>query len=136
MAHHNHIRWHNPEQGLYEWREAPRTDEEALRLLADSSYSPTCTQTYHEWRGLGATITAALIRQARRQTTNARVARMRGHTKLPRYPAAGQLLGLLLTVVFPGGLLYRLSHEPLRLKRATLEPSARLKTRKSGFRSP
>jgi hypothetical protein len=62
MAHHRDIRWYNPKLGDFEWRRAPASDDEALRLLADSPYSPTCTQTYHEWRSLGATIVAALIR--------------------------------------------------------------------------
>jgi len=35
---------------------------EALKVLDDSPYAPKCTQTYQEWRNLGATITAALMR--------------------------------------------------------------------------
>jgi hypothetical protein len=62
MAQKSPIRWYNPKLGLYEWREVPQTDEQALELLEDSPYSRTCTQTYCEWRALGATITAALIR--------------------------------------------------------------------------
>lgn len=62
MAHQSHIRWYNPKQGVYAWRKAPASDEEAIELLEGSPYTPTCTQTYREWRNLGATITAALIR--------------------------------------------------------------------------
>jgi hypothetical protein len=62
MAHHGPIRWYNPRLEDFEWREVPPTDEQALELLHGSPYSPTCTRTYREWRGLGASIGAALIR--------------------------------------------------------------------------
>ena len=62
MAHHSRIRWYNPTLDTFEWREVPESDEEALSLLEGSSYSPICTQTYREWRSLGATIAEALIR--------------------------------------------------------------------------
>jgi hypothetical protein len=62
MAHHSRIRWYNPRLNSFEWREVPESDEEALSLLEGSPYSETCTQTYSEWRQLGATIEAALIR--------------------------------------------------------------------------
>jgi hypothetical protein len=62
MAHHNRIRWYNPRLNTFEWREVPESDEEALSLLEGSPYSATCTQTYREWRQLGASIEAALIR--------------------------------------------------------------------------
>ena len=62
MAHHSPIRWYNPELDTFEWREVPQTDEEALKVLDSSSYAPRCTETYQEWRNLGATIVAALIR--------------------------------------------------------------------------
>jgi hypothetical protein len=62
LAHHSRIRWYNPRLNTFEWREAPESDEEALSLLEGSSYSPICTQTYGEWRNLGATIAEALIR--------------------------------------------------------------------------
>lgn len=42
--------------------EVPESDEEALSLLEGSPYSPTCIETYREWRGLGSSIAAALIR--------------------------------------------------------------------------
>ena len=62
MAHHNRIRWYNPRLNSFEWREVPQSDEEALSLLEGSPYSATYTQTYSEWRQLGAAIDAALIR--------------------------------------------------------------------------
>jgi hypothetical protein len=62
MAHHSRIRWYNPRLNTFEWREVPESDEEALSLLEGSPYSATCTQTYREWRQLGASIKAALMR--------------------------------------------------------------------------
>ena len=62
MAHHSRIRWYNPKLEDFEWRRAPRSDEEALKLLDGSPDSPTCKETYGEWRQLGAPITVALIR--------------------------------------------------------------------------
>jgi hypothetical protein len=62
MAHLSRIRWYNPRLNTFEWREVPESDEEALSLLESSPYSATCTQTYREWRQLGAAIGAALIR--------------------------------------------------------------------------
>ncbi len=46
----------------FEWREVPPTDEQAFKVLDGSPCSPTCTHTYREWRELGASIGAALIR--------------------------------------------------------------------------
>ena len=62
MGHHSLIRWYNPTLEDFEWREVPESDEEALSLLEGSLYSATCTQTYREWRRLGASIGAALMR--------------------------------------------------------------------------
>ena len=62
MTHHGQIRWYNPTLEDFEWREVPTTDEQALQLLVGSPYSSTCTQTYREWRGLGASMAAALMR--------------------------------------------------------------------------
>ena len=62
MAHHSPIRWYNPMLNTFEWRDAPESDEEALSLLEGSPCSPICTETYREWRNLGASITEALIR--------------------------------------------------------------------------
>ncbi len=62
MAHHSRIRWYNPKLEDFEWHKVPRSDEEVLKLLDGSPYSPTCKETYREWRQLGATITVALLR--------------------------------------------------------------------------
>ena len=62
MEPHGSIRWYNPKLEAFEWREVPPTDERALELLDGSPYSPTCTKTYREWRELGASRRAALMR--------------------------------------------------------------------------
>jgi hypothetical protein len=62
MEHHSPIRWYNPKLGDFEWREAPPTDEQALEVLDGSPHSPACAQTYRQWRQLGASIGAALMR--------------------------------------------------------------------------
>ena len=62
MAQHSRIRWYNPKLEDFEWRTVPCSDEEVLKLLEGSPYSPTCKETYEEWRQLGAPITVALIR--------------------------------------------------------------------------
>jgi hypothetical protein len=56
------MRWYDPKGGSFEWKEVPKSDEDALSLLGDSSYVRSCTDTYLYWRKLGATITAALLR--------------------------------------------------------------------------
>jgi hypothetical protein len=56
------VRWYNPSLGDFEWTEVPSSDDEALAVLAGSPHTPACTGTYREWRDLGASITAALIR--------------------------------------------------------------------------
>jgi hypothetical protein len=56
------MRWYNPKLQSFEWREVPGSDEEALWLLAASPYAATCTDTYRQWRQLGASIMVALIR--------------------------------------------------------------------------
>jgi hypothetical protein len=61
MAQHSRIRWYNQKLEDFEWRRVPRSDEEVLKLLDGSPYSPTCKETYGEWRQLGAPITVALI---------------------------------------------------------------------------
>ena len=62
MAHHSRIRWYNPELEDFEWRTVPHSDEDVLKLLDGSPYSPTSKETYGEWRQLGAPITVALLR--------------------------------------------------------------------------
>ncbi len=56
------IRWYNPVLGTFEWREAPKTDEEALTLLEGSPEPQVSVDAYREWRKLGATVAASLIR--------------------------------------------------------------------------
>ena len=56
------MRWYNPTLEAFEWRDVPRSDEEALSVLDGSPSTPTCTRIYREWRGLGAGIMEALIR--------------------------------------------------------------------------
>jgi hypothetical protein len=62
MRHHGQMRWYNPTLEDFEWRAVPTTDEQALEMLDGSPYSATCTRTYREWRQLGASIGAALMR--------------------------------------------------------------------------
>ena len=62
MLEHAQVRWYNPALGDFEWREVPLSDEDALSLLEGSPHTLTCTDIYGEWRELGASITAALIR--------------------------------------------------------------------------
>ena len=62
MAKQARVRWYNPSLRGFEWREVPGSDDEALAILAGSPHTPACTGTYREWRDLGASIAAALIR--------------------------------------------------------------------------
>jgi hypothetical protein len=64
MTLHGPMRWYNPTLEDFEWREVPPTDEQALELLEVGSLrsSPAWAETYHQWRELGASIEAALIR--------------------------------------------------------------------------
>ena len=62
MTHRSPMRWYNPKLEDFEWQEVPPTDEQALEMLDGSPYSPTCTETYREWRKLGASIVAALMK--------------------------------------------------------------------------
>ena len=56
------MRWYDPKGGSFEWREVPKSDEDALSLLGGSPYARNCTDTYLYWRQLDASITAALLR--------------------------------------------------------------------------
>jgi hypothetical protein len=56
------MRWYNPKLQDFEWRKVPESDDEALAALEGSPHTPVCTKTYREWRGLWASIAAALIR--------------------------------------------------------------------------
>jgi hypothetical protein len=62
MAELQRMRWYNPKAGSFEWREVPKSDEEALSLLSSSPYTHSCTDTYWYWRKLDASIPAALLR--------------------------------------------------------------------------
>ena len=62
LAQGERIRWYNPKLEGFEWREVPASDDEALAVLAGSPHTPVCTETYREWRALGASIAAAIIR--------------------------------------------------------------------------
>jgi hypothetical protein len=63
LTHHSPpMRWYNPNLDGFEWREVPTTDEQALEVLDGSPLFPACAEAYHEWRQLGASIRAALIR--------------------------------------------------------------------------
>jgi hypothetical protein len=56
------VRWYNPALEDFEWREVPQSDKDALSLLEGSPHTPTCTDTYRQWRELGSSIMVALIR--------------------------------------------------------------------------
>ena len=62
MAELQRMRWYNPKGGSFEWREVPKSDEDALSLLSSSLYTQGCTDTYWYWRKLDASIAAALKR--------------------------------------------------------------------------
>jgi len=62
LAQERPIRWYNPKLKGFEWRPVPESDDEALAALSGSPNTSTCKETYHEWRGLGASIAVALIR--------------------------------------------------------------------------
>jgi hypothetical protein len=56
------IRWYNPKLENFEWREVPKSDEEALALLNGHPSCERYVEVYEEWRALGAPMVAALIR--------------------------------------------------------------------------
>jgi len=62
MIDHDPMRWYNPTLREFEWRAVPPSDEQALKEPAGSPHSLDCANTYREWRQLGASIGAALIR--------------------------------------------------------------------------
>src|SRR5215217_3371164 len=45
------MRWYNPKGGSFEWREVPKSYEDALSLLGGSPYTQSCTDTYLYWHG-------------------------------------------------------------------------------------
>ena len=62
MAPRKLMRWYNPQLGAFEWREVPKTDEEALSLFDVHTRAEAYAAVYQEWRQLGAGKMAALIR--------------------------------------------------------------------------
>ena len=56
------MRWYNPSLGDFEWLEMPTSDAEALKLLEGAPDRHKHVEVYQEWRGLGASVTASLIR--------------------------------------------------------------------------
>ena len=62
MASRKLMRWYNPQLRAFEWREVPKTDEEALSLLEGYVGAQAHAAVYEEWRLLRANIMAALIR--------------------------------------------------------------------------
>lgn len=68
------IRWYNPALSEFEWRTAPKSDEEAVALLNGLPQSQPCVEVYREWRKLGAGIVPSLIRagEAARKSSSQR----------------------------------------------------------------
>ena len=62
MAEQRRMRWYNPSLGGFEWRDVPTSDEEALSLLDGYPDAEAHAQVYRQWRQLGASMMAALIR--------------------------------------------------------------------------
>ncbi len=46
MAELQRMRWYNPTDGSFEWREVPKSDEDALSLLSSFPHTQSCTDTY------------------------------------------------------------------------------------------
>ena len=62
MAEPRRMRWYNTKLEDFQWREIPKTDEEALSLLEGCAGAEGHAAVYKEWRRLGSEIMAALIR--------------------------------------------------------------------------
>ena len=62
MSGQKRMRWYNPMLEDFEWREIPKSDEEALSQLDRCLGSEEYAEVYGEWRSLGADIAVALIR--------------------------------------------------------------------------
>lgn len=62
MAQHNRMRWYDPKLGDFEWRELPEDDGAALVLLAGYPGADADAAVYREWRALGASVAASLLR--------------------------------------------------------------------------
>lgn len=62
MVHRNRMRWYNPKLGSFEWRDMPEYDMAAIALLEGHLHSEDDAAIYREWRALGASVTASLLR--------------------------------------------------------------------------
>jgi hypothetical protein len=62
MARKGRVRWYNPKLEGFEWMEVPESDDEALAVLEGLPHTAVCAEAYREWRALGASIAAAIIR--------------------------------------------------------------------------
>lgn len=62
MAQKRRVRWYNPKLEGFEWMEVPESDDEALAVLEGSPHTAVCAEAYREWRALGTSIAAAIIR--------------------------------------------------------------------------
>ncbi len=62
MTEQRRIRWYNPALQDFEWKTTPASDQEALSLLDSYPGTRDHMVVYKEWRDLGASIAAALIR--------------------------------------------------------------------------
>ena len=69
------MRWYNPKLEDFEWTEMPTRDEEALSLLDGYPGAEGHVAVYREWRELGATMTAALIRAGEAAKEKVEIAR-------------------------------------------------------------
>src|SRR3712207_2492868 len=69
------MRWYNPKLEDFEWTEIPTRDEEALSLLDGYPGAEGHVAVYREWRELGATMTAALIRAGEAAKEKVEIAR-------------------------------------------------------------
>jgi len=56
------MRWYDPRLHRFEWRVMPGDDGAALVLLSGYPGATEDQAVYHQWRDLGAGITASLIR--------------------------------------------------------------------------
>lgn len=58
----NRLRWYHPRLRRFEWREMPDEDDAALTLLRGYPGAEEDAAVYREWRDLGASVVASLIR--------------------------------------------------------------------------
>lgn len=58
----NRLRWYHPRLRRFEWREMPDEDDAALALLRGYPGAEEDAAVYREWRDLGASVVASLIR--------------------------------------------------------------------------